>query len=167
MHPMLLALSVSASAHSPARTPEEALDRAEAALDAVDATDDQRSTVRVILEDTLPTLFAFHEEAHEIHERIHALFMEPKIDRDVLEVRGWHLPLRGAPDPSAVEEQRILVVEDLRVQPVALEQPGRDAQPDTRIAPYLRLDSKPGEQHARENRNSDRRDEHPPGSRVG
>lgn len=84
MNPILFALSVAASA-ADGPSPERALARAEQAFDAVDATEDQRSTARVILEDALPAMIAFHEEAHDIHERFHALFLEPKIDRDALE----------------------------------------------------------------------------------
>lgn len=67
------------------RSPEKMLERAEHVMDEVDATDDQKSMVRSILDDALPTLQSFHTEAGQLREEIRGVFTADTIDRGALE----------------------------------------------------------------------------------
>ena len=67
-------------------TADRIMDRAEEAFDQVDATETQRSSVRTILEDTLPQVRAYHEEAGVLREQIKGIFFQSEIDRDALEL---------------------------------------------------------------------------------
>jgi Spy/CpxP family protein refolding chaperone len=60
-------------------------ERLEQALDEVDATDEQRTTLRVLLEDTLPALKGFREEGKALHERMNNAFRAETVDRLVVE----------------------------------------------------------------------------------
>lgn len=71
--------------------PQAVVEHADEVLDAVDATDDQRSTITSILEEALPALSAHRDEAMALHEELHALFHAEQIDRAAVEVQRVEL----------------------------------------------------------------------------
>jgi len=85
----VLALSSSALAFGPGHeqlTPEQREARFDKAMDHIDATDDQRSALRVLFEDTLPELKSLHDEGRELREDMQTVFLEPTVDRGEVEV---------------------------------------------------------------------------------
>ena len=62
--------------------PEE---RVTEALDAVEATPEQRDSVQAILDVAVPEMKAFHEEGRLLRDEIHELFHAEQIDRVALE----------------------------------------------------------------------------------
>jgi len=87
---LVLATSAPALAFGPdgdeLLTPEQRAERFENAMDHIDATDDQRSKIRVLIEDTLPQLKSLHEEGHALREDFHEVFLQPTVDRDEVEL---------------------------------------------------------------------------------
>ncbi len=90
--PLALALSAPALAHPPGLRhgmgpvdAEHVVSRADGVLDEVDATEAQRSSVRAILEDVVPTLQAYREEALALRQDLRAIFTAEAIDRGALE----------------------------------------------------------------------------------
>ena len=67
-------------------SPDQVMERAEHALDQVEATDAQRDTVRSIVYEAWPQFQALHEEAHALRDEIRALFSADQIDRSALEL---------------------------------------------------------------------------------
>lgn len=65
--------------------PEKMLEHAERVMDEIDATDDQKATARTILEEAMPTVESFREEAGLLREEIKAVFQAETIDRSALE----------------------------------------------------------------------------------
>jgi Spy/CpxP family protein refolding chaperone len=84
-----VALSAPAFAFGPPPPDADPEARLEKGLDVVDATDDQRSTIRSLFEETLPTLKGLHEEGRALHERMQDAFSAEVIDR--AEVEGVRL----------------------------------------------------------------------------
>lgn len=80
---LLLSLSV---ANAAPELPNEVEARVDKALDAVDATGEQRATVYRLVDEIVPQAKAFRDEARALREDIRALFTEPEIDREALEV---------------------------------------------------------------------------------
>lgn len=83
--PLALVLSAPAFAAPPEHGPEHAREHLEQALDTIDATPDQRSTARAMVEDAIGEMLAFHEEGRALRERVHGLFLDETIDRVALE----------------------------------------------------------------------------------
>jgi Spy/CpxP family protein refolding chaperone len=86
-----LALSVPAFAFGPGPhhepSPEEREARLNHALDEIDATDEQRSAIRVFLEDTAPKLRELHEEGRLLREEFQTVFLTSEVvDRGEVEV---------------------------------------------------------------------------------
>ena len=65
--------------------PDKVMARADKALDHVDATDEQRATVKALLEDAIPQMQTYRSEAGVLREEIRAVFHEDEIDRVALE----------------------------------------------------------------------------------
>ena len=78
-HAVLLAAHLSTASAAPP------VDRDTPALDAVDATPEQRTAVRALLLAERDTLSALREEAAALRERVRALFLAPTIDRAAVE----------------------------------------------------------------------------------
>lgn len=83
--PLFLALSAPALAATPEPGPEHARRHLEEALDEVEATPDQRTAARALIEDAITEMAAFREEGRALRERISGLFLEEEIDRTALE----------------------------------------------------------------------------------
>ncbi len=60
-------------------------ERFEKAMTEIDATDAQRTTIRSFVDETLPALRSFHDEAHTLRGEMRALFLEPTVDRAAVE----------------------------------------------------------------------------------
>lgn len=71
--------------HEP--TPEEREAHLEKAFEAVDATPEQRSAIRVFIEDTAPELKGLHEEGRQLREELHEVFLYSEtVDRSEVEL---------------------------------------------------------------------------------
>ena len=79
---LIVALS---TAYAAEPLPSKVLERTEAALDAVDATEAQRSEVHRLVQDLIPQLQALRGEGRELREEVHAILVTPEIDRGALE----------------------------------------------------------------------------------
>lgn len=64
---------------------ERVMERVDATLDEVEATDAQRSATKAILDDTLPELQALRVEGKAIRDDVRAAFDADKVDRVALE----------------------------------------------------------------------------------
>ena len=78
---LILALSTAHAADVPPHVEE----RAERALDAVKATEEQRSAFWELFEETVPKVKALHDEAHALHEELKTVLLVETIDRAALE----------------------------------------------------------------------------------
>jgi Spy/CpxP family protein refolding chaperone len=78
---LILALS---TAHA-ADVPPHAEERAERALDAVKATEEQRSAFWKLFEETVPKMKALHDEAHALRDELKTVLLVETIDRAALE----------------------------------------------------------------------------------
>lgn len=84
--PLALLVSAPAFAFGPPPGDHDPGERLEKAMDEVDATPEQRSTIRTILEDTLPTLKGLHEEGRELREQMQDAFRGEVVDRGEVEI---------------------------------------------------------------------------------
>ncbi len=81
-----LTISTSALARPPhPHDPDAVLEHAQDALEHVGATPEQQTTVRSILDEALPQLSAYRDEAHDLHHELHALFEAERVDRVAVE----------------------------------------------------------------------------------
>lgn len=84
MNKLLLALPLAFAPAAFAASPEEG--RVQEALDAVDATPEQREDVRAILDRAIPEMKAFREEGQALREDLRQIFhTSEQIDRAALE----------------------------------------------------------------------------------
>lgn len=65
--------------------PERMLEHADHVMDKVDASDEQKATVRGLFEEALPTMQGFRAEAGELREEMKVVFTAETIDRLALE----------------------------------------------------------------------------------
>jgi len=81
----LAAPAVASAAPDGPSSDARVLHRVDEAMDAVEATDDQRAATRAIVERTLPEMRALREEGQGIRDDVRAAFESDEVDRVALE----------------------------------------------------------------------------------
>ena len=79
---LIVALS---TAYAAEPIPAHVQERTDRALDAVDASEEQRTGVYELLSELVPKVKALHDEGHALRDELHAVLLTPEIDRTALE----------------------------------------------------------------------------------